>query len=75
MTDNATAREKFKESAAAAVKANNRNIIDRGMSGPDSALFVGSNRTQPGLLDLLADAAEAAYGAAPAARAPRSKGV
>lgn len=75
MSDTTSPREAFKEAAAAAVRANSRNITDRGMSGPDSALMVGSNREQPGLLDVLADAAEAVYGAAPAARSPRSKGV
>lgn len=59
-------RETFKEAAAAAVRANKRNIGDRGLTGPDSALYVGANREWPGLLDVLADAAEAAYGDAPA---------
>lgn len=70
MTDEGTTpRERFKEAAGAAVRRHQRNIIDRGLSGPDSALHVGLSRHDPGLLDVLADAAEAAYGdAAPSGR-------
>ena len=64
-----TPRVRFKEAAQAAVRAARRNIDDRGVTGPDSALHVGPGRNGPGLLDVLADAAEAAYGAAPRARA------
>lgn len=66
-------RERFKQAATAAVRKHQRNIVDRGLSGPDSALHVGLSRNDPGLLDVLADAAEAAYGSAP--RAPRGRGV
>lgn len=69
----AAPRERFKEAAAAAVRTSQRNIVDRGVSGPDSALHVGRNGEPPGLLDALADVAEACYGEAP--RAPRAKGV
>jgi hypothetical protein len=65
-------REVFKEAAAAAVRKHQRNIIDRGLSGADSALHVGLSRRDPGLLDVLADLAEAAYGDAPA---PARKGA
>lgn len=71
MADDTTPRERFKELAAAAVKANGRNVVDRGLSGPDSALYVGANPEWPGLLDILADVAEQAYGAAPAAPSGR----
>lgn len=72
MADEASPRERFKEAAAAAVRANRRNIEDRGITGPDSALHVGANRERPGLLDVLADAAERAYGDAPAPRRRQS---
>jgi hypothetical protein len=69
----ASPRETFKAAAEAAVRLHKRNIGDRGISGPDSALHVGSNRDHPGLLDDLADAAEAAYGdAAPAGKRQRA---
>ena len=48
------------------MRANASNITDRGLGGPDSALYVGYNRDRPGLLDVLADDAEAAYGGQPA---------
>lgn len=57
-----TPRERFKESAEKAIQANVRNIDDRGVKGDRSALLVGANPHWPGLLDVLADAAEAAYG-------------
>lgn len=60
MTDQA-ARERFKAAAEKVIRAAARNIADRGVGGPESALHVGANRTRPGLLDQLADAAESAY--------------
>ena len=82
----ATPRERFKGLAASAVRLYKRNINDRGLTGEDSALHVGpGGPLTPGLLDVLADAAELAYVTEPAAaaesapepgaRAPRSKGV
>jgi hypothetical protein len=68
----ATPRERFKEAAAAAVRLHKRNIGDRGLTGPDSALMIGSNRDHPGLLDVLADAAEQAYGEPQGRRAPKT---
>ena len=65
MSDGTTPRERFKQAAEAAIRRNARNMTDRGISGPDSALHVGRSRLEPGLLDILADAAEQAYGAAP----------
>jgi hypothetical protein len=62
VADSTTPRERFKEAAEAAVRKHQRNIIDRGLSGADSAMHVGLSRHDPGLLDVLADAAEAAYG-------------
>jgi len=67
-----TPREQFKTAAAEAVRKSRRNIEDRGVTGPASALFVGANPDWPGLLDVLADAAEQAYGDAPA---PARKGA
>jgi hypothetical protein len=71
MSDGTTPRERFKEAAEAAVRRHQRNVVDRGLSGADSALHVGLSRHDPGLLDVLADLAEQAYGDAPA---PRSRG-
>ena len=65
MSDGTTPRERFKAAAEAAIRARKRSIDDRGLGGPDSALHVGRNHLEPGLLDILADAAEQAYGAAP----------
>lgn len=71
-----TARERFKATAAEAVRAHYRNIEDRGLNGPRSALETGASGDSPGLLDVLADAAEAAYGdAAPSRRAQRTGAV
>jgi hypothetical protein len=68
----ATPRERFKGLAESAIRLYKRNIGDRGLTGPDSALHVGpAGRTTPGLLDVLADAAEAAY--AEPARGTRSR--
>ena len=84
MTDNTAARERFKADAEAAVRLYKRNINDRGVTGPTSALHIGpGGPLTPGLLDVLADAAELAYvtepaaaaESAPAARAPRSRGA
>ena len=61
-----TPREAFKTAAAAALQANARNIEDRGLKDERSALYVGANPSWPGILELLADAAEAAYGGQPA---------
>jgi hypothetical protein len=62
-----TPRERFKEAAQAAVRRHQRNITDRGISGERSALHVGpAGSGDPGLLDVLADVAELAYGDAPA---------
>jgi hypothetical protein len=58
-----TPREEFKRSVEAAIRAQHRNISDRGLSGPDSALVIPYKQGEPALLDALADAAEAAYGA------------
>jgi hypothetical protein len=65
------ARERFKQGAEEAVRLHQRNIGDRGISGPDSALHVGRTNGAPGLLDVLADIAEQAYGEAPPAPAGR----
>lgn len=80
MTDATTPRERFKEAATAAVRKHQRNIGDRGISGERSALHVGpAGSGDPGLLDVLADAAEAAYGTesapAPAAAVKRQRAV
>lgn len=72
MADETSPRERFKQLAEETVRAHSRNIVDRGISGPDSALHVGANRERPGLLDVLADAAERAYGDAPAPRRRQS---
>lgn len=76
MSDTTTPRERFKEAAQAAVRLHSRNVGDRGIKGPDSALHVGpAGGDDPGLLDLLADAAEQAYAAAPAPAARRQRAV
>jgi hypothetical protein len=62
MSSDTTPRERFKQAAEAAIRVNRRNIDDRGVTGPNSALMIGSNPSHPGLLDVLADAAEQAYG-------------
>lgn len=74
MSDTTTAREAFKTAAEAAVRLHHRNINDRGISGPDSALHVGpAGRDDPGLLERLADAAEAVYAdAQPTGRGKRA---
>lgn len=76
MSDTTTPRERFKEAAQAAVRLHSRNVGDRGIRGEHSALHVGpAGRDDPGLLDLLADAAEAAYGTVPAPAAKRQRAI
>jgi hypothetical protein len=76
MSDTTTPRERFKTAAEAVVRKHSRNVGDRGINGPDSALHVGpAGRDDPGLLELLADAAEAAYGVAPAPGGKRQRAV